>query len=908
MGNAICQDGELYFSGQYDQTPFRIFIRDIEEQLPVHFMFHPDMVASVFVSASYNHESLSRALTRLFANTNLHFYINDNNQVILSEGFEINPGLPDDFFKPGDHTGRQEEIQVIDFFEEEKITSLHDSIENKIIEIGQKSRVVNEKYVNIAGHIRDLATGEPLVGVLIYTENPRRGVVSDGFGFYSLSLPKGRHELLLRYIGYKDTKRQLILYGNGNLDIEMQEDVIPLKEVIIESDKDKNVTGMQMGLEKIDIQSMKNVPPILGEVDVLRVALTMPGVQSVGEGANGLNVRGGTADQNLILINDAPIYNPSHFFGFFSSFNPDIIKSVDLHKGGIEARYGGRISSVLEVQTKEGNFKEFVGSGGLSPVTARLTLEGPIIKDTLSYIVGGRTTYSNWILKQLPNPAHRNSSANFYDLFGKFSYNLNDKNSIYVAGYFSNDRFKFNADTTYSYQNQNVSVQWKHIFTNKLYGVFSGIHSGYDYDISSMKYEANAFRMNFSILNYEGKMDFSWYPSSEHKIDFGLNSLFYELSPGTLQPVGPESMISPVELEKERGLESSVYLGDNYEVGKNLSIYAGLRYSFFQYLGPKTINRYENGTSVEEDLKTGESVYDRNETIQLYHGPELRFSARYSLNDNSSIKLSYNRMRQYIHMLSNTTSISPTDIWKLSDPYIKPQVGDQLSLGYYRNLKNNTIEGSVEGYYKIIQDMLEYKYGAELILNDQIEADIVRGLGRSYGIEFILKKKTGRLNGWFSYTYSRALIKVNPENERNRINNGHYYPASYDKPHSINILSNYKFSRRLSVSANFTYSTGRPITYPMAKYYYFGAQRVHYSERNQFRIPDYFRLDLSINLEGNHKIKKLNHSSWTLAVYNVTGRDNPYSIYFITHEGTIKGYKLSVFTEAIPTLTYNFRF
>lgn len=905
----FCQESELYITGKYDHTPFEIFARDIEEQQPVQFMYHPDMVDSIYVTASYNHEPLSRILQSLFAGTGIYFFINPDNQLILSQGFEIESFLPDHFFERIDTKVPEEEAQVIDFFEEkEEITQQQLTLENTIIEIGEKSRVVDKRYANIAGHIRDVLTGEPLVGAMIYIENPRIGVASDGYGFYSLNLPKGRHELLLRYIGYKNTKRQVIIYGNGKLDIELQEEIIPLKEVVIESEKDLNVTGMQMGLEKIDIQSMKNVPPILGEVDVLRVALTLPGVQTVGEGANGLNVRGGTADQNLILINDAPIYNPSHFFGFFSSFNPDIVKGVDLLKGGIEAQYGGRISSVLDVKTKEGNFKNFVGSGGISPVTARLTLEGPIIKDTLSYIIGGRTTYSNWILKQLPNPAHRNSSAYFYDLFGKFTYNLNEKNSIYLAAYSSDDRFKFNSDTIYSYQNRNVSLQWKHIFTNKLYGVFSAMHSGYNYDISSSKNKVNAFTMSYSILNYGAKMDFSWYPLSNHKIDFGVNSLFYELSPGTLFPRGEGSMISPFILEKEHGLENSVYLGDRYDLSQRLSLYAGLRYSFFQYLGPKTINQYLPGQPLDEDTKTGETVYDKNESIQVYHGPEFRFSARFNLSDNSSVKLSYNRMRQYIHMLSNTTAISPTDIWKLSDPYIKPQIGDQVSLGYYRNMKNNTIEGSIEGYYKIIREMLDYKYGAELILNDQIETDILSGLGRSYGIELILKKKTGKLNGWLSYTYSRALIKVDSEYESDRINNGKYYPANYDKPHSINVLSNFKFSRRFSISANLNYCTGRPITYPLAKYYYFGSLRTHYSERNQFRIPDYFRLDLSLNFEGNHKIKKLNHSSWTLAVYNLTGRNNPYSIYFISHEGIIKGYTLSVFANAIPTLTYNFRF
>jgi hypothetical protein len=653
---------------------------------------------------------------------------------------------------------------------------------------------------------------------------------------------------------------------------------------------------------------MKKVPPILGEVDVLKIALTLPGVQTVGEGANGINVRGGTADQNLMLLDETPIFNPTHFFGFFSSFNPDIIKSVELHKGGIPAEYGGRISSVFEVQTKEGNNKKFVGSGGISPVTARLAFEGPIIKDKLSYLVGGRSTYSNWILEQLPNTNIQNSKASFYDLFGKISYDINDKNSIYAQGYLSNDEFRFNADTSYQYANENASLQWKHVFNNKLYGVVSGLYSGYSYNVASDKNEVNAFDMDYSIKNYGGKLDFSYFPNSKHKIDFGISSLYYGLSPGTLSPQGSASLINPIVLENEQGLESAVYIGDKYDISQRLSLYFGLRYSLYNYLGPKTVSEYAEDGPVEDGTKTGETTYGENEVIQSYHGPEPRFSARYALNEENALKLSFNRMRQYIHMLSNTTSISPTDIWKLSDTQVLPQLGDQISLGYYRNFKNNTIEGSVEGYYKNINNLLDFKSGAQLILNEQIETDIVSGLGKSYGVEVLLKKKTGKLNGWISYTYSRAMIKVDSEYLSETINQGEFYPASYDKPHSLNVLSNWKFSRRLSLSGNLSYSTGRPITYPIAKYYYIGTERLHYSERNQYRIPDYFRLDLSLNVEGNHKVKKLNHSSWTFAVYNITGRDNAYSIYFVSEDGKVKGYQLSIFANAIPTITYNFRF
>ncbi len=906
---SISQNSDLIVSGKYENTPFNLFVKDIERQIPVEFMYHPQMADSIYITAIFNKESLNNALTRVFRETQLHFFINEYNQIILTQGYEIRADLPINFFDRSNENMIVTDFQAFDFMkEEEKKVKLQNTLENRVVEIGNRTRLVDGKYTNLAGYIRDSQTGEPLVGALIYIDDPRIGVATDQFGYYSLTIPNGEQELLLKCIGYKDTKRQVILYQEGKLDIELIEDVIPLKEVIIESEKDVNIAGMQMGLDKIDAQSMKKVPPILGEVDVLKIILTLPGVQSIGEGANGINVRGGTADQNLMLINDAIVYNPTHLFGFFSSFNPDIIKSVELYKGGIPAQYGGRISSVLEVQTKEGNNKKFVGSGGISPVTARLTFEGPIAKDKASYIIGARSTYSDWILKKLPNASLKNSTASFYDFFGKISYDINDKNSIYMAGYYSNDDFSFNSDTIYNYTNQNASLQWKHIFNNKLYGVFSGVYSGYNYAVSSTKNEVNAFDMNYSIKNLNAKIDFSYFPNSKHKIDFGISSIYYGLEPGTLKQNGNNSLITDIILENEQGLESAVYLGDKYDISPRLALNFGLRYSFYNYLGPQTVNKYAPDGPIEEGTKIGETTYGERENIQTYQGPEIRFSARYSMNDESSLKLSYNRMRQYIHMLSNTTSISPTDIWKLSDTYVKPQVGDQVSLGIYRNFKNNTIEGSIEGYYKTIEDILDFKSGAQLVLNDHVETDIVSGMGKSYGIEFLLKKKTGKLNGWVSYTYSRALIKVDGQYNGETINNGEFFPASYDKPHDFTVISNWKFSRRFSVSGNLTYSTGRPITYPVAKYNFGGTERLHYSERNQFRIPDYFRLDLSISLEGNHKVKKLNHSSWTFAIYNVTGRDNAYSIYFVSENGKVKGYKLSIFAEAIPTITYNFRF
>ena len=907
--SGLAQQGNFKISGIYDHISFSNFVIDVEQQIPIRFMYHQKMVDSLDISGSFENSSITEVLTQLFQKTDLNFFISENNKIILTENIKIRYELPVNFFDRTELETNPQNYLVFDFEQEtEEKDKLIKTLENTILEIGDKSEISNSDYASIAGYIKNSKTGEPIIGAVIYIENPRIGVASDQFGYYSITIPKGPQELKMKSMGYKDTKRLIKLYSDGKLDIEMLEDIIPLKEVVIESESDINITGLQMGLNKLDIQAMKKVPPVLGEVDVLRIVLTLPGVQSVGEASNGFHVRGGSADQNLVLFNEAPIYNPTHFFGFFSSFNPDVIKNVDLYKGSIPANYGGRISSVLEVQAKDGNYKKFVGSGGISPVTARLTLEGPIIGDKASFIAGFRSTYSDWLLKQLPNASLKNSTASFYDIFGKLSFDLNDKNTIYAGGYFSKDRFSFNSDTLYGYTNSSMSLQWKHIYNNKLYSVFSGIYSGYNYNINSEKNEINAFNLDYSLSNYIAKIDFNYFPSNKHKIDFGISSMYYNIQPGNYTPRGEGAMVIPKTLDTEQGIESAIYIGDIYDVSPFFSLYLGLRYSIFNYLGPQSVNIYAENGPLEEETIIGEKTYGEGENIQTYHGPEIRFSARYDLTDNSSLKLGYNRMRQYINMLSNTTSISPTDIWVLSDIYIQPQIGDQISLGYFKNFKNNSIESSVEIYYKRIENLLDFKNSAEILLNEHIETDIVNGTGRSYGIEFLLRKKTGKLNGWMSYAYSRALIQVHSEYAGESINNGEYFPTSYDKPHNFNTLTNYKFSRRISISANLTYSTGRPITYPVAKYNIGNSARLHYSDRNQFRIPDYFRMDLSMNLEGNHKIKKLNHSSWTFSVYNITGRNNVYSIYFVSEDGKVNGYKLSVFANAIPTITYNFRF
>ncbi len=669
-----------------------------------------------------------------------------------------------------------------------------------------------------------------------------------------------------------------------------------------------NVTSVQMGVEKLNIKTIKQIPTAFGEADILRVVLTLPGVKTVGEASTGFNVRGGSTDQNLILFNDATIYNPSHLFGFFSAFNPDVVKNVELYKSGIPAKYGGRLASVLEITSRDGNKKKFSGSGGIGLLTGRLTLEGPIIKDKTSFILGGRSTYSSWLLGQLKNTAYKNSKASFYDLNLHLTHDFNAKNSMYFTGYVSKDQFKFNTDTLYGYQNQIASLKWKHVFSNKLYSVLTTGFTKYQYSVVSEKNPVNAFKLAFTIEQTNAKADFSYFIGERHTLDFGASSIHYKLHPGSYSPQGNESLAIPETVQAEQGLESAFYLSDRFEITPKLSLNVGLRYSLFHYLGAKDVLTYGPGLPKHEANVIDTLSYTKGKTIQTYHGPEYRLSARYVLTENSSIKLSYNTLRQYIHMLSNTTAISPTDIWKLSDPHIKPQLGDQVSLGLYKNFQNNTIETSVELYHKNIKNFLDYKSGAQLILNQHIETDVMSTEGKAYGVEVLIKKLTGKLNGWMAYTYSRTLLRVSDAAAGEMINDGKWYPANFDKPHDFTLIGNYRFSHRFSTSLNFTYSTGRPVTLPLSYFDMGGSARTYYSERNEYRIPDYYRVDFSMNIEGNHKIKKLAHSSWTLAIYNLIGRKNVYSVYFKSQNGRVNGYKLSIFGQPIPTVTYNFRF
>ncbi|HEY0355077.1 MAG TPA: TonB-dependent receptor [Flavisolibacter sp.] len=892
-------------SGNFRNLGVEAFFQQVEAQTPYYFYYDVKQLDSIRINLDVKDQPLEYVLEQAFKNTDVNFSIDAQNRVFITRKIKLLTSLPPGFFQK-DQSGTTDHSKLLsnamDAKNIRKLTS-----ESKTYEIGVKTNTVNNEPVIITGFVRNEKSGEPVINASVYIENLNLGALTDQYGYYTLTVPAGKYILNVQGIGMKDAKYQVVIYNEGRLDIEMKETVSMLKGVVVSAQKVSNINRVQMGVERLNIEAIKRVPTVFGEADVMRVVLTLPGVKTVGEASSGFNVRGGSSDQNLVLMNGATIYNPSHFFGMFSAFNPEIVKDIELYKSSIPAKFGGRLSSVLDIGLREGNKKTFTGSAGIGVVTSRFNIEGPIAKDKTSFILGGRTTYANWLLKLLPNPYDR-SKASFNDGNLSISHRFNPKNDLFLTGYFSNDRFNLASDTTYGYSNRNISLKWRHSFSSRLVAWFSGGFDKYQYNVYSEGNKINAYTLDFDISQYNFKSDLTYSLNSKHSIDFGLNTLRYTLHPGSFTPRGSASLVTPDIVSPEQAMESALYVSDRFNVTPEFSINAGIRYSVFNYLGAKDINYYAEGLPKEESNVVETRSYAAGKIINTYQGPEWRLSLRYALSESFSIKAGYNSLRQYIHMLSNTTAIAPTDIWKLSDPNIKPQQGDQVSLGFYKNLKSNTIETSVEVYYKRLKNYLDYKPGATLILNHNIETDVMNTRGKAYGAEAMIKKTTGKLNGWISYTYSRILLKMDDPAISTPVNGGRWYPANYDKPHDVTAVGNFKVNHRFSLSLNMTYSTGRPITLPVGRFYYGGSQRVLYSDRNAYRIPDYFRADFSLNIDGNYKVKQKTHNSWTIGVYNLTGRRNPFSVYYVSENGLVNGYRLSIFGSAIPFINFNTRF
>ena len=777
--------------------------------------------------------------------------------------------LPIDYFDP---ERKASEAVAVD------TSSVIFQYRNKVYHIGE-DRLRRGNRAQLSGQILDLAEGEPLQGVTIYDEQTQTYTSSDANGRYRISLPFGENVLHFMEFTKEDIDLKIVVHSDGTLDVSMTERVTELQSAMISAESMRNHRSAQIGVERISMQTANRIPSAFGEGDLIKAVLTLPGVKSVGEASAGFNVRGGSADQNLILFNDLTIWNPSHLFGTFSAFNPTLVEEVELYKSSIPAQFGGRISSVMDIAGKTGDMHQIKGSLGIGLLTSRFHIEGPLAKDRTSFIFGIRKSYSDWMLRQIPRKesAYSGGSADFADINLGLTHKIDERNTLDLTAYASQDDFAFSPDTTFRYHNVNAGLRWKRqgeesslvVSTgyDRYYNRLDNYGSGYDaYRLKTIINEAYA-RAGFTRKNLS------------HTWIYGVNLTGYGLDGGIFDPLGNKSIQVADRLERELALEAAAYAGDTWSPDDRLSLDYGLRMAAFLTKG------------------------------KTYALPEFRLSGKYSLAEKLTVKAGINSLNQYIHLISNTSSISPMDTWKLSDKDIRPTTGFQAAAGLYWTVFGNQLDLSLEGYWKSMFNHLDYKSGATLSMNHELAQDLIPVTGKAYGVEVMAKKTVGKLNGWIAYTYSRSFFREKEDRGVNTINGGAWYPAPYDKPHDVKVVANYALTRRYSFSLNVDYSTGRPITVPVGRYQYGGGYRLAFSERNASRIPDYFRIDAAINIDPGHYLRQLTHMTWTIGCYNILGRKNAYSVFYTTDHGTgIQGYMVSVFATQIPYINLNILF
>ena len=768
-----------------------------------------------------------------------------------------------------------------------------------------------EKFT-LSGTISDNKTNETLIGVNINLKGTNYSTITNEYGFYSLTLPKGNYDLIISYVGFETIEEQIALNQNIKKNYFLTETGELLEEVVITEKTKINIKKPEMSVNKLSIAQIKQMPVVLGEVDVIKSLLFLPGVTNAGEGQSGFNVRGGGADQNLILLDEATIYNSSHLFGFFSVFNPDAIKDLKLYKGGIPARFGGRASSVLDIYQKDGNSKKFSMNGGIGLISSRLLAEGPIVKDKGSFLIGGRGSYAHLFLKLADN----DNSAYFYDLNTKLNYKIDKNNSLYLSGYFGRDVFEIAQTFINTYGNSTLNLRWNHLFSEKLFSNLSLIYSDYYY---GLELDFVGFEWDSGITNYNIKYDFKYYLNDKFKVNFGANTVYYQFNPGEIKPSREDSGINYRKLEQKFAFEPAFYIDTEQKISDKLNIQYGLRYSLFYRVGSSTVNYYENNLPVfyDDELDIYEKAtpirtefFGKNKTIASFDNLEPRFALAYEISDNKSVKIGYNRMVQYLQLITNTASPTPLDVWTPSDNYIQPQIADQIAVGYFTNLKEDEYSLEIESFCKTVQNRIDYIDGADLIANEAIEQVILNGEMRSYGLEILFRKNTGKLNGWIAYTLSRSEQRT-PGRFANEIgiNNGNWYKNAYDKTHNLAVTGSYKLNPKWTFGANFTLQTGQPVTYPNGQYQYQGLNIPSYGLRNENNLPTYHHLDVSATLIPKKNLNRKWQAEWVFSIYNIYSRRNAASIGFAQNEetGQNEATRLSIF-GIVPAVSYNFKF
>ncbi len=877
---------ELKISGSFTDVPITEFFGSLEKSYGITFFYKEEWIKSVRVTGTFKNTPLVQALNQTFTGKELNLKFFQDNSVVIY---------------PGSAEVRSE--------------SGHD--DSQVLVIGDPLNQGRYQRAKISGKVLEGKTGEPLSGAVVYNPETKVGVATDRNGRYSIEMPTGESHLQVSFLSFEKQYQKIRLIQDGNANFDLFEETHAISEVTVVSENSK-ASKAQMSMIKMTSVVLKELPVLMGEADLIKSMTMMPGVQSVGEMSSGFNVRGGNTDQNLVLLNGAPVFNTTHMFGFFSMINPDAVEDVTLYKGGIPSSYGERIASVMDVQLKDGSDKSLRINGGLGLINSRLTIEGPFAKKKKStFMLGGRSTYSDWMLYQTKNPTFMNSVARFYDVNGTANIEISPRNHVKLMGYLSSDLFNLNTSSLYNYSNSLGSLNWKLNLSEKLVSNLSLAYSKYDLKVDQKDpvLPQDDYTLKSNIQYGSLKYALSLYPNDKHRISTGFQTIGYWINPGNVAPTRTISNIVETSMRHEQSAELALFADDNFDLSEKLAFDLGLRYTQYFDYGPGTVYKYAPGIMKSERSIIDSTLYKSGDIIKAYRGLEPRLAVKYNLPNGGSLRLSYQRIHQFVSQISNTAVISPADYWKSSDPYLAPLINDQIAVGYFKSRSTSMFETSVEVYYKKLQNLTEYKNGAQLLMNRHIETDLLNANGYSYGIELLAKKSAGRLNGWASYTYSRTFRKDDSVFPDEKINGGRYYPSIYDKPHDLSVVMNYKISRRWRFSGNFVFSSGRPITLPEEKYNYGGQEVVVYSDRNKYRMPPYHRMDLAITLDENLRKKRMWKGSWTFSIYNFYGHKNPYSVFY-RKEPSIQStdktqyaiYKLSIIGVPVPSITYNFKF
>ncbi|RPI46539.1 MAG: TonB-dependent receptor [Bacteroidetes bacterium] len=886
---------------------FGHFADQVEEQTGMRVYYRSEWFGDKVFTWMADSIDLSGAMSHLLRGTGLHFNILPFGALVILPENRLQMELPGLISGNGDRTGSSAWTGYLDTKSGQYLVGTRPEQIARTIVVGESRNGPVRSVARVMGKLTSMETGEPVAGATMVDLGSGQGAVSDQNGNISMALKPGIHSMRFSFIGMEQVEVTMDVRSDGDFTLEMHPAVIALDEVRILGEQYRDINTTDIGVERFSMGSLKQLPVFMGERDVIKISRLLPGITSAGEASVGVNVRGGNVDQNIFYINRIPVYNTSHLFGFFSAFNSDIIRDFSIYKGNVPVNYGGRLSSVFNIATRKGNNRIYTAHAGISPVSAHATFEGPIRKDHSAFLISGRSSYSDWILNRMEDPRIRDSDAFFYDFAGSLNFQPDLKNAFNIFYYQSYDEFRYSDLSDYDYSNRGGSFNWEHNLSPALSSRLTAASSFYRFSNLDKSEVSRAYSHEYMLNHNELVAEFTWVPALKHRVEFGSNLIYYRLDRGVVEPSGEMSIRTRVDLGMEEALEGSLFIGDNLVLLPWLSIYGGLRYSYYTLLGPRTVMLYDADRQRSESSIVDSLSFGSWQPVIFDSGPEFRSAVNIKTGDNTSFKISFNQMRQYLFMLSNTVTVAPTDQWKLSDYYIDPQTGYQLTGGAYHIFPDRGISGSVEFYYKYSKDIVEYRDGADFINSPLTETAVLQGTQNAMGAEVMLQKSSGRLDGWISYTFSLSEMLVRGGRDFESINNGSPYPSNFDRPHVLNVVANYHLSRRFTVASNVVYMTGRPVTYPTSLYYIKGIAYIDYFARNQFRIPDYFRIDLSFNIEGNLKADKLLHSTWSLNVYNLLGRNNPQSIYFRPHEYYIQGYSFSVIGVPVLTVSWNLK-